>query len=250
MNCNTIEVCFTPALFPYRATENNFVVVIVDILRATTAICAAFDNGVASIIPVAEIEQARELKKQGYLVASERDGKKLDFADFGNSPFNFRTEAVVGKTIAYCTTNGTQAIAMARCGSSIVIGSFINLTALTGWLVKQDKNVLILCSGWKNKFNIEDSVFAGALTEKLLASGNFTTDCDSAKAAQDLWLLAKDNLLNYIEKAAHRHRLKRLGLDDVLEYCFTPDSTHVVPVCDGDSIVDACRKKPDCHSNH
>ena len=234
---HTIEVCFTPVLYPYILTKENYIVVIVDILRATTAICAAFENKVKEIIPVASLDEAREYKRKGYLVASERDGIVPDFADFGNSPFNFRKEEVKGTTIAYSTTNGTQAIEMAKDAESIVIGSFLNLSALNNWLLNQRKNVVILCAGWKNKFNLEDSVFAGALVEKLLITGNFESKCDSATAAKDLWKIAENDLLKYIEKASHRHRLKKMVLDDVLEYTFCPDSTNVIPIIKNERII-------------
>ncbi len=235
----TVEVCFSPALYPEILTKQDFIVVLVDILRATTSVCAAFENGVQSIIPVATLEEAKNLKSQGFLVASEQDGKKLDFADFGNSAFQFTPESIGGKTLVYCTTNGTRALAMAQHAGTIAIGAFTNISALTGWLNRQEQNVVILCSGWKNKFCLEDALFAGALTEKLLKTPLFQSHCDSAMAAMDLWKLAQADILSYIEKAAHRHRLGKLGLDDVIPYSFTPDSTHVVPVFDGKIIVDA-----------
>jgi 2-phosphosulfolactate phosphatase len=233
---NTIEVCFTPKLFSEIVTRENYVVVLADILRATTSICTAFANGVSSIIPVGDMKEAWEYKEKGYLVASEQDGKKLDFADFGNSAFNFTKESISGKTLVYCTTNGTKAIEMARSAKEIVIGSFINLNALTEWLIKRKINVVILCSGWKNKFCLEDTLFAGALASLLMAKGDYCSHCDSVMASIDLWNLAKNDIPGYIEKAAHRHRLKLLGLDDVLEYSFTQDQTDVVPVFDGNEI--------------
>jgi 2-phosphosulfolactate phosphatase len=238
---NTIEVCFSPKLYEDRLTRENFVVVIVDILRATTSICTAFKNGVKSLIPVPSIEEAKEYKKKGYIVASEKDGKVLDFADFGNSAFDFTVENVKDKVVAYCTTNGTKAINLAKDADQVAMGSFINLRALSDWLIEQDKNVVILCSGWKNKFNLEDSVFAGVLVENLIDSGRFDPDCDSAQAALDLWKTAETDLLGFIEKAAHRHRLKKLGLDDVLEYSFTLNTSDVVPVLKDGKII--CAKK-------
>jgi 2-phosphosulfolactate phosphatase len=232
----TIEVCFTPKLFPEVITKEEYVVVLVDILRATTSICTAFSNGVRSIIPVGDMEEARDYKGKGYLVASEQDGKKLDFADFGNSAFSFTRERVGGKTIVYCTTNGTKALETARSAELIVIGSFINLSALTEWIRNRKTNVVILCSGWKNKFCLEDTLFAGALASTLLEQPGFRSNCDSVMASIDLWNLAKPDVLGYIEKAAHRHRLKRLGLDDVIAYSFTRDLTDVVPVFDGTEI--------------
>lgn len=233
----TVEVCFSPKLYREILTKENFIVVLVDILRATTSICTAFENGVKTIIPVASLDEARILKAQGYLVASEQDGKKLDFADFGNSAFSFKRDKIEGKTLVYCTTNGTRALETAKDAKTIAIGAFINITAIKNWLLKGNKNVVILCSGWKNKFCLEDSIFAGALTEALLATPAFITRCDSAEAALDLWSLAKHDIPGYIEKAAHRHRLKRLGLDDVIPYSFTSDLTNVVPVFNGKEII-------------
>ena len=233
----TIEVCFSPKLFSEILTKENFTVVLVDILRATTSICTAFHNGVHSILPVATLEEARMLKEKGFLVASEQDGQKLDFADFGNSAFSFTREKIAGKTLVYCTTNGTRALDIAKTADQIVIGSFLNLTALTEWAIQQNRNIVILCSGWKNKFCLEDSLFAGALADRLLKNPDFTTSCDSVQAAMDLWHIAEDDIFGYLEKAAHRHRLNRLGLDDVIPYSLTLDQTNVVPVFNGTEIV-------------
>ena len=232
----SVEVCFSPGLFQEILTTGDFVVVLVDILRATTTICTAVANGVEAIIPVATHEEARRLKSQGFLVASEKDGVQLDFADFGNSAFSFTRDAIGGKTLVYCTTNGTRALGMAKSASSIAIGAFINISAVTEWLAGQQKDVVILCSGWKNKFCLEDTLFGGALTGRLLETGLFQTECDSAKASMDLWSLAEADVLGYVEKAAQRHRLKKLGLDDVIPYSFACDQVNVVPVFDGKLI--------------
>ncbi len=232
----SVEVCFAPGLFQDVLTDGDFVVVLVDVLRATTTICTAVANGVEAIIPVATHEEARRLKAKGYLVASEKDGVQVDFADFGNSAFSFTRDTIGGKTLVYCTTNGTQALEIAKGAGSVAIGAFINISAVTDWLTRQMKDVVILCSGWKNKFCLEDALFAGALTEKLLETGLFRADCDSAGAAMDLWGLAQGDVLAYVEKAAQRHRLKRLGLDDVIPYSFECDLVDVVPVFDGSVI--------------
>ena len=231
-----VEVCFSPALFQDVLTKGDFVVVLVDILRATTTICTAVGNGVEAIIPVATHDEARQLKSQGFLVASEKDGVQVDFADFGNSAFSFTRDAIGGRTLVYCTTNGTRALGIASSASSIAIGAFINISALTEWLARQQKNVVILCSGWKNKFCLEDTLFAGALARRLLETGLFRVECDSAEASMDLWRLAEDDVLGYMEKAAQRHRLKKLALDDVIPYSFTLDQVDVVPVFDGTVI--------------
>ena len=232
-----IEVCYSPALYPYYRNDEA-IVVVADILRATTAICAAFENGARELIPVESVEEARAWKEKGFLVAAERDGLVLDFADFGNSPFNFTPRNVRGASIVYSTTNGTGAIRMASEARQVVIGAFINLSALAGWLAAENSDVLVLCAGWKNRFNLEDSVFAGALADSLIKTGNFETICDSTIAAIELWNNARGDIIGFMEKAAHRHRLKKLGLDDVMEYCNTPDSTGVIPVLKDGRLVD------------
>ncbi len=234
---NKVEICFTPELYRFYH-QKDAIVVIADILRATSAIVTAFENGVEKLIPVATLEEAMNCKNKGLLLAAERNGVVLDFADFGNSPFNFTRERIAGKTIAYSTTNGTNAIQMAKDSYRVVIGAFINLSAIANWLMDQKRDVLIFCSGWKGKFNLEDSLFAGALAEQLLESTHFHTDCDSVQASLDLWSLAKTDLLAYIEKAAHRHRLKKLGLDDILEYCHTINTTDKIPVLKDGFLVE------------
>lgn len=240
----SVEVCFSPKLFPDIVTTGEFVVVLVDVLRATTTIVTAVANGVEAIVPVATHDEARRLKAEGYLVASEKDGVQLDWADFGNSAFSFTREAIGGRTLVYCTTNGTRALHIAGGASAIVIGAFINITALTEWLADRHEDVVILCSGWKDKFCLEDTLFAGVLTERLLETGRFETHCDSAHAAMDLWSLAEDDPLGYVEKAAQRHRLRNLGLDDVIPYSFAFDEADVVPVFDGSVIKGDVARPP------
>ncbi len=236
MRKRNLETCFSPTLYEADLHAGS-VVVIIDILRATSAICTAFENGVASIIPVAGVDEAREYKNRGYLVAAERDGYVLDFADFGNSPFNFTRERVEGKTIVYSTTNGTGIIKMASNAASIVIGSFLNISSLTDWLISMEHDVVLFCAGWKNRFNIEDTICAGAFAELLMKSSLYSTICDSTHAALDLWYMAKMNPLDYIEKAAQRTRLRNKGLDDCITFCLTHDFTRIIPVINDGILV-------------
>jgi 2-phosphosulfolactate phosphatase len=238
---NRLEVCLSPAIYDKHADDRN-IVVIVDILRATSTICAAIHNGVKSIIPVATVEEAKAMKQQGYLVASERDGYVLDFADFGNSPFNFTPEIVAGKEIVYSTTNGTRCIHLASHSKAVVIGSFLNISALGNWLIEQDAPVLIFCASWKDRFSLEDTVFAGALAERLMNSGKFETICDAVTASIDLWNLAKNDLSGYIQKAAQKGRLASKGLDDCIGFCLTADLCPVVPLFQDEKLVDALKK--------
>jgi 2-phosphosulfolactate phosphatase len=229
MGKRNLETCFSPALYEPEG-HGGSIVVIIDILRATSAICTAFENGALSIIPVATVHEARAYKEKGYLVAAERDGYVLDFADFGNSPFNFTREKVSGKTIVYSTTNGTGIIKMASSAGYIVIGSFLNISALTRWVSEQERNVVLFCAGWKNRFNLEDTICAGAIAERLLSSSLYSTICDSTHATLDLWSLAKKDIPGYIEKVAQRSRLRDKKLDDCIPFCLTMDYTNKVPV--------------------
>ena len=224
-----VEVCLTPCLFPdFR--NDDAIVVIVDILRATSAIITAFMHGVKKIIPVATLDEAREYKENGYLVAAERDGIVRDFADFGNSPFNFQQAIIHGREIVYSTTNGTQCIMLAANNYRVLIGGYLNLDAIADFVKAEERDMVVLCAGWKNKFNLEDTLFAGALAEKVLLDDRFYTICDSTRASMDLWALARQDIMAYIEKTAQRHRLKKNRLDDVLEYCHTLNLTRIIPV--------------------
>jgi 2-phosphosulfolactate phosphatase len=224
-----IEVCFTPGEYSYYKDEFEIVVVI-DVLRATSAMCAAFDNGILSIIPVPTIEEALEYKKKGYLVGAERKGQIVEGFDFGNSPFSYMKEEFRGKEVVLTTTNGTKSLEVAKDAETVVIGSFLNLTALSSWLSKQDKNILCLCSGWQDKFNLEDTICAGAISDFLISTGNFISIEDSSIAAKYLFLSAKDNYLGYLKSSSHRRRLKHLNLNEDIKYCLTPDQTDVIPI--------------------
>ena len=160
----SIDACFSPYLYPVYKQENAIVVVI-DILRATSAMCTAFEHGAEKIIPVATIEEAREYKSKGFIVGAEREGMPVEGFDFGNSPFSYMGENIKNQTIVITTTNGTQAIEAAKDAHQILIGSFLNINSLCKYLQAQQKPILLLCSGWKNKFNLEDALFAGAVTE-------------------------------------------------------------------------------------
>ncbi|HOW40221.1 MAG TPA: 2-phosphosulfolactate phosphatase [Bacteroidales bacterium] len=231
-----IDTCFSPALYEPEQHKGS-VVIIIDILRASSAICTAFANGAAEIIPVSGIDEARDYKNRGYLVAAERDGYVLDFADFGNSPFNFTFEKVSGKTIVYSTTNGTGIIKLASDAAIIAVGSFLNIKALLTWTGNQDKDVMLFCAGWKNRFNLEDTIFAGALASELIKTGKYSTICDSTLAAIDLWKLAENDPRAYIEKSAQRSRLREKKLDDCIDFCLSTGFTEIIPVLKNNSLV-------------
>jgi 2-phosphosulfolactate phosphatase len=238
-----VEVSFSPVLYPYKLIKKDFVVVVVDILRATTSICAALHYGIKEIIPVSGIEEAKQCKEKGLLVACENNGATLDFADIGNSPSDFLQNGFIGKTIAFSTTNGTMVINQAKQDADkVLIGSFINLTALSDYLISLNKNVVVLCSAWKNLFNLEDSIFAGALSQSLIQAG-FITECDSAKAAIDLWDKAKVNLGVYLDNSSHRNRLRHLVSDEDYVFTVSIDISDVVPGLEGHCLKNVSTAK-------
>lgn len=230
-----IEVCFSPYLFPLFKDEFDIIVVI-DVLRATSAICAAFQNGVEGLIPVSTIEEARAYREKGYLVGAERKGQIVEGFDFGNSPYSYLKPELKGQTVVLSTTNGTKSIHIAKEAGQVVIGALSNLDVLCQWLEKQDKNILCLCSGWQNKFNLEDTICAGAILDHLLSSGQFHSEEDSSIAAKYLYLSAKDNIFGYLKASSHRRRLKNLNLNEDIKYCLTPNQAPVIPVLNGDML--------------
>lgn len=225
-----IEVCFSPALYPYYAEgSNGHIAIVVDIFRATTTMCAALNNGAKAIIPVASIEEAEAYKAKGYLVGAERNVKRCDFADFGNSPFDYTTDKVEGKEVVFTTTNGTQAINIAENAEQLLIGAFSNISYVAEYCLQQQKDIIILCSGWNNRFNIEDTLYGGALAERLINKG-YTAASDAATVALAMWDKAKLDLRGYINKSEHIKRLEANNLQDSVDYCLTEDTVNIVPI--------------------
>src|ERR1700739_1202087 len=234
---NDLHVCLTPALIPLYNVE-NYIVVVIDIFRATSSICYGIENGAEAIIPVATVEEChayRDKEDCDYLLAAERDGAVVEGFDFGNSPFSYTKEKVAGKTIVLTTTNGTQALHLSRAAKKVVIGSFLNLTALCNWLKTQNENILLVCAGWKNNFNLGDTLFSGAVVEQLKA-GNYKTD-DSAIAANDLYQLGKHDLNAYLAKTSHSERLKKLGIEADIAFCLNVDITTAIPILEGERLI-------------
>lgn len=224
----TIDVCFSPALYPvYHNPEA--VVVVVDIFRATTTMAAAFNNGVRSIRPVATVEEAEAYKAEGWLVGAERNVKRCPFADFGNSPFDYTPEKVAGRDVVFTTTNGTWAITIAKSAYRVVTGAFINLQAVADYCLSHQRDVIVLCSGWQDKVNMEDTLFGGALTDVLLCSGEYSSGSDAALIARDMWTGNRDNLLAYLDPSDHMARLKANQLEDAVPYCLMLNLTDKVP---------------------
>ncbi len=231
----TLEVCLSPSLIPHYETDGRIVVVI-DIFRATSSICYGFENGALEIIPVATVEECKSYEGGDYLLAAERNGEVVEGFNFGNSPYSYTEDKVRGKKIVLTTTNGTHAINQAKDANKIVIGSFLNLDSLASWLKQEHDDVLLLCSGWKNKFNLEDTLFAGAIVQQLRS--HISSFCDAAIAAEDLYLKAKEvGLREYLYKSSHSQRLKELNIEDDIQFCLKQNICRVIPILKGNKLI-------------
>jgi 2-phosphosulfolactate phosphatase len=233
----TVEVCLSPALLHLTHTAGK-TVVIIDVFRATSTIAAALHNGAKEIIPVATVEEAIAIGKEtpNSLTAGERDGKVATGLQYGNSPAEYPGAFIKGKTLVLTTTNGTRLLHMVQDAAQIVTGAFLNLSALSSYLLQQGNNVVLGCAAWKDKFNLEDTVFAGALAKRLLAGG-YTTNDDATRSAVYLDQQAGGDYAAFLRDSSHYHRLAAYGLEHDLVYCSTPDLHPVVPVLDGTRLV-------------
>lgn len=230
----TVDVCLSPDLLHLHEVEGHLVVV-VDILRATSCMTAGIAHGVKSITPFMDMEECMLMGAKGYLTAGEREGKKVDGFDLGNSPFDYMDEKVKGQDVAVTTTNGTVAIEKSKKATEVIIGSFLNLSAVVDYIKSRKENVLILCAGWKGKVNLEDSLFAGALVNAL--KPEFENACDAPMLAETSYLEMKQNIVQRVQSSSHAKRLNRLNIHKDIEFCLQHDEYDVVPVLKGDRIV-------------
>lgn len=229
-----IDICLSPDLMHLYKVQHQTVVV-VDILRATSCMTTAFAHGIESITPFAQLEDCLALKSNGYFTAGERDGKKVDGFDLGNSPFEYMSPGLKGKKIAFTTTNGTQAIVKSAGAGDIIVGSFLNLSAIVNYLRQVSGNVLIVCSGWKGKVNLEDTLFAGALVENL--KDDFGYACDAPVIAQKLYAEGRHNPMEFLKDSSHIKRLHALNISKDISFCLTENQFEVVPVIKDNVLI-------------
>lgn len=226
-----IEVSLTPALYPYRTIRENHVTVAIDVLRATTAVCAAFQAGCSEVVPLDSLEGLLPFRRQGYGIAAERGGKKLEGSDYGNSPTEYLGSDMRGVRLAYSTTNGTVTILRGADAALTLVGAFANLTALCRRLAAEQKDTVILCSGWQNDFCLEDTLVAGAIIDNLITHrSTIIIVGDAAHMALDLWHMAQKDPYGYCRKASHVHRLEGFGAQADIRFAFQMDTCPVVPV--------------------
>lgn len=234
----TLHTVLSPKLLDIYDVKNSIVVVI-DVFRATSTIATALYNGAAKVIPVAEVNTCIEIgAKVGGITAGERDGKVIEGLSHGNSPAEYPRSFIQGKTLVLTTTNGTKLLHMAlkNGASEIITGSFPNLNAVCDFLIQSKKNVILGCSAWKDRVNIEDALFAGAVINQI--KSNFTIHCDSSLMASELYASKQDQMFEFIRKTTHWHRLAAYGLEKDLEYCVSPNLANILPIYrNGDLVI-------------
>jgi 2-phosphosulfolactate phosphatase len=242
INMNTKPSLYTvlsPALLNLYDVKDAIVVVI-DVLRATSTIATALYNGASSVVPVDDIAKCITLGESlSGITAGERDGKIADGLQYGNSPFEYPPAFVGGKTLVLTTTNGTKLLhmALARGAGHIITGSFPNFSAVCDYLVKKNQPVLLACSAWKDRVNIEDTLFAGAVINKI--KEHFSINCDATGIAESLYDCAKDDLFEFlkVKHATHYQRLTNFGLEKDLRYCLTKDVANVLPFYENERLI-------------
>lgn len=234
---HSLTTILTPKLLDLYDLKDS-VVVIIDVFRATSTIAAALHNGAAKVIPVDSVEDCIRIGKNlNAITAGERDGKIIPGLQHGNSPAEYYPDFVNGKTLVLTTTNGTKFLhmALAKGASGVVTGSFPNLSAVCDFLMKAGKNVVLGCSGWKDRFNLEDTLFAGAVVSRL--KENFTIHCDSSLMAESMYQLHKDDIHSFIRETTHWHRLAGYGLEKDLQWCVTEDVANVLPFYRNNELI-------------
>lgn len=238
MNKPTVEVCLSPALLHLYETVGK-VVVIIDIFRATSTIVAALDNGATRVVPMSSVEEcvALGMCTPNSITAGERDGKIAPGLEYGNSPLEYTPEFVAGKTLLLTTTNGTKLLHMVQESDQIIIGAFSNLSAITQHLLAQNKPVILACAAWKDKINMEDSLFAGAVLSRIASQFDLYDDSSRIALAMYRDAIAKGSLIDYLRASTHYHRLSGYGLIGDMEYAAQIDTHPVVPIYNGRELV-------------
>ena len=228
-----IETVLSPSLFSQIENLEDKVVVVIDILRATSTITTILANGASAVIPVREESIAEDYKAKGYLVGGERGGETIEGFDFGNSPFQYKPEIVQDKEIVLTTTNGTKCIEMSASAYQVVIGSFLNLSAVIKHLKNEQRDVVLFCAGWKDKVNLEDSLFAGAIAHMFMSA---TLD-DSSLLCIDAYNAAKGNLFKALQNSNHFQRLASKGVTKDIEYCCEVDLINTIGILKKGKII-------------
>ncbi len=227
----------------------NKTVIVVDVLRASSTIVHACENGVARIIPVASVEDATKLvstlDRKKTLLGGERDGVQIDGFDLGNSPMEYASKVVKGKTLIFSTSNGTVAITKSASAKEIVLGCFLNLSAVVTHVVSsRAKKVAVLCAGNLGRLSLEDVVCGGYLVDRIVNGTRAATVLDDGAVAARTLANAFSDVGEVVRSSSHGLRLAELGFENDLEFCSRIDKYGTVPiVADGRISLQNCHRR-------
>lgn len=247
-----IEVFFSPSQIDDLFLRDKNVVVI-DVLRASTSVITALNNGAKEIIPVNTIESAVKVSGNLFgdvvLRGGERNGKIIEGFNLGNSPFEYTEEAVKNKSIIFYTSNGAPAMWKARYAKNMLIAGFVNMSAAVKRITELKDDVYILCAGKHTQFCVEDAVCAGMIIKELMEDKDAEFEFnDSAAAAFTLYKSASKNLLKMARTCDHGKFLIEIGFENDLEFCTNVDAFDVVPELSSNVIK--LKKKADLNVPH
>ena len=225
--------------------------VVIDVLRATSVITTALDNGAREVIPVSTVEEAQSLFAASdaatTLRGGERNALKIDGFDLSNSPLEYKKKVVEGKTIIITTTNGTNAINNVKEADEVVLACFRNVAAVAEVIARRNdetiqkdsvlsglprfacNDVTIVCAGTEGHFSLDDGLCAGMLIEMLKQQTEVETD-DFGLLLARYYQNSKANLLGALSGCAHLKRLFTLGFYDDIRFCLETNCVTTVPV--------------------
>lgn len=231
---NNLETLFIPEEIKNIELAGKLVVMI-DVLRASSTIVTALANGCRGFIPILSPDQAKkkaqQFEKEGVLLGGEREGTKIAGFDLGNSPREYKKEAVKNKTIIFSTTNGVKTLEMVKSAYEIIIGSFLNLQAVCDYCNNYKGDILIICAGRESKFSLEDTACAGMIINFL--RDVFPVACQEADANSTARLLYGrfgNNILEILRTSQHGRYLESIGLGGDLKFCSQLDFFNIVPI--------------------
>lgn len=219
-------------------------VVVIDVLRSSSTVVMALHNGAREIIPVANIEAAVKISGSLFgdvtLRGGERHGKMIQGFNLGNSPIEYNEATVKGKSIIYCTTNGSVAITKSRYARNMVVGAFVNMSKVVEFISQVNDDFLIICAGnttVANGFSLEDAVCAGMMIQKLQQESKLELELtDSSHAADALYRSFGRSILKMLKNSDHGKYLAGIGFEEDLKVCAKVDSVPVLPILVGTSI--------------
>jgi 2-phosphosulfolactate phosphatase len=203
-------------------------VILIDVLRATSVITTALNNGALKVIPKIEIKDALEAKRENCLLGGERKALKIEGFDLTNSPLDYRESVVKGKTIVMTTTNGTKAIYHSLKADKIIIGCMLNGKAIADSVCKEKRDLSLICAGTGGKFSLDDFICAGKIIYECMALGEHELE-DFAATAFMAYRDNKTQVMNFVSMASHYKYLESIGLEEDIKYCFTEDLINIVP---------------------